>query len=92
MRSQVRVLTYALLQAAVILSASVTLLTLPGVDDISRIAGIVAILFSASSMVSAVFALFKYKAEMERSVMYVSGEGLMVLSVRHATLPPRGSR
>ena len=82
MRSQVRVLTYALLQAAVILSASVTLLTLPGVDDISRIAGIVAILFSASSMVSAVFALFKYKAEMERSVMYVSGEGLMVLSVR----------
>ena len=69
-----------------------TLLTLPGIDDISRIAGIVAILFSASSMVTAVIALFKYKAEMERSVMYVSGEGLMVLSVRRSTLPPRGSR
>ena len=41
----------------------------------------IAILFSASSMVSAVVALFKYKAEVERSIVYVGGEGLMILSV-----------
>ena len=68
-------------QAAVILSASVTLLTLPGIDDIARLAGIIAILFSASSMVSSVVALFKYKAELDRTIVYVGGEGLMVLSV-----------
>lgn len=68
-------------QSAVILSASVTLLSLPGLDDIARLAAMIAILFSASSMVSAVVALFKYKADLERTVVYVGGEGLMVLSV-----------
>lgn len=58
-----------------------TLLALPGLDDISRLAGIFAILFSASSMVSSVVALFKYKADLERTVVYVGGEGLMILSV-----------
>ena len=69
-----------------ILSASVTLLTLPGLDDIARLGGIIAILFSASSMVSAVAALFRYKADVERSVVYVGGEGLMVMSVCTAAL------
>ncbi|KIP01565.1 hypothetical protein PHLGIDRAFT_112939 [Phlebiopsis gigantea 11061_1 CR5-6] len=72
----------ACLVSAVILSASVTLLSLPGLDDIARLAGMIAILFSASSMISAVVALFKYKADMERTVVYVGGEGLMVLSRR----------
>jgi len=72
----------ACLMAAVILSASVTLLTLPGLDDIARLAGMIAILFSASSMVSAVAALFKFKADMERTVVYIGGEGLMVTSRR----------
>jgi len=85
MRSQGPILIIgacACLVAAVILSASVTLLTLPGLDDISRLAGIIAILFSASSMVSSVVALFKYKADLERTVVYVGGEGLMILSRR----------
>jgi hypothetical protein len=60
----------------------VTLLTLPGLDEIARLAGMIAILFSASSMVSSVIALFKYKADMERTIVYVGGEGLMILSVR----------
>lgn len=72
----------ALAQAAVILSASVTLLSLPGLDDIARLAGMIAILFSASSMVSSVVALFRYKADLERTIVYVGGEGLMVHSVR----------
>ena len=71
-----------------ILSASVTLLSLPGLDDVARLAGIVAILLSASSMVSAVIALFKYKADLERTVVYVGGEGLMVMSVSSACTIP----
>jgi hypothetical protein len=70
-----------LLQSAVVLSASVTLLSLPGLDDIARLAGIVAILFSASSMVSTVIALFRYKADLERTIVFIGGEGLMVQSV-----------
>lgn len=77
----------AIEQAAVILSASVTFLSLPGLDDISRLAGLIAILFSASSMISTVVALFRYKADVERTVMYVGGEGLMVVSVRFSPLP-----
>ena len=69
-------------QAAVILSASVTFLSLPQLADIPRLAGLLAIAFSASSMVSAVIALFRYKHELDRTVMYLGGEGLMVLSVR----------
>ena len=33
-------------------------------------------------MVSAVIALFRYKAELDRTVMYLGDEGLMVLSSR----------
>ncbi|KAH9939244.1 uncharacterized protein BXZ73DRAFT_43685, partial [Epithele typhae] len=72
----------ACLVAAVILSASVTFLSLPQLDDIPRLAGLLAIAFSASSMVSAVIALFRYKAELDRTVTYLGGEGLMVLSKR----------
>ncbi|KAI0076911.1 hypothetical protein K474DRAFT_1662296 [Panus rudis PR-1116 ss-1] len=72
----------ACLISAVILSASVTFMTLPGLDDIARVAGLIAILFSASSMVSAVVALFRYKSEFERTVVYVGGEGLVFLQRR----------
>lgn len=64
-----------------ILSASVTFISLPGLDDVARLAGLLAILFSASSMVSTVIALFRYKVDIERTVVYVGGEGLMLLSV-----------
>ncbi|KAI0940341.1 hypothetical protein AcV5_001475 [Taiwanofungus camphoratus] len=72
----------ACLVAAVILSASVTFISLPGLDDVARLAGLLAILFSASSMVSTVIALFRYKVDIERTVVYVGGEGLMLLSRR----------
>ncbi|CCM00472.1 uncharacterized protein FIBRA_02505 [Fibroporia radiculosa] len=70
----------ACLVAAIILSASVTFISLPGVDEISRLAGLLAVVFSAASMVTSVIALFRYKADMGRSVVYVGGEGLMLLS------------
>jgi hypothetical protein len=68
-------------QAAIILSASVTFITLPGIDDISRVAGLLAILLSASSLISAVIALFKYKSDIENPIAYPRGEGLVLLSV-----------
>lgn len=56
-------------------------MTLPGLDDVARLAGLIAILFSASSMVSSVVALFRWKADVERTVVYVGGEGLTLLTV-----------
>ncbi|TFK94846.1 hypothetical protein K466DRAFT_475411 [Polyporus arcularius HHB13444] len=72
----------ACLVAAVILSASVTFLSLPQLDDVPRLAGFLAIAFSASSMVSAVIALLRYKAELDRTIVYLGGEGLMISSSR----------
>lgn len=69
-------------KAAIVLSASVTFLSLPGLDNVSRIAGFVAILFASFSMASTVVALFRYKADLERPVSHIGGEGLMMLSVR----------
>ncbi|TFY80046.1 hypothetical protein EWM64_g3967 [Hericium alpestre] len=75
----------ACLIAAVILSASVTFISLPGLDDFARIAGFVAILFSASSMFSGVIALFRYKADIERT-SYPVTEGMILLSRRSVLL------
>ncbi|KAI9466985.1 hypothetical protein BJY52DRAFT_35421 [Lactarius psammicola] len=77
---------FACLIAAIILSASVTFITLPGMDDVSRIAGFLAILLSASSLVSAVIALFRYKSDIEHPVAYPRGEGLILLSRRSVLL------
>jgi hypothetical protein len=64
------------------LSASVTFISLPGLDDLSRIAGLLAILCSTASMASTVVALFRYKTDVERSGQYyLSGEGLVMLTV-----------
>ena len=75
-------------KAAIVLSASVTLLSLPGLDGLARVAGLVAILFSSFSVVSTVLAIFKYKSDLEKSGVSsssgnvgVGGEGLVVLSV-----------
>ncbi|KAL1940042.1 hypothetical protein VTO73DRAFT_9377 [Trametes versicolor] len=70
----------ACLVAAVIMSASVTFLSLPSLDDVARLTGFLAILFSASSMVSSVLALFRYKTDIDRSVVYIGSEGLTHLS------------
>ena len=37
-------------------------------------------------MISAVIALFRYKADAERAVVYMGGEGLVMLSVSSALL------
>ncbi len=58
-----------------------TFITLPGIDDVSRIAGFLAILLSASSLISAVIALFRYKSDIEHPIAYPRGEGLILLSV-----------
>jgi hypothetical protein len=71
------------------LSASVTFITLPGIDDVSRVAGFLAILLSASSLISAVIALFRYKADIENPIMYPRGEGLVLLSVCALEFCPR---
>jgi hypothetical protein len=67
-------------QAAVILSASVTFMSFPGLDNIARLAGFVAILCSAASMSASVIALFRYKADMERTVWHydMAGSGMML--------------
>jgi hypothetical protein len=77
---------FACLIAAIILSASVSFITLPGIDDISRIAGFLAILLSASSLISAVIALFRYKSDIEHPVAYPRGEGLILLTRRSVLL------
>jgi hypothetical protein len=65
----------------------VTFLSLPDLDNLTRLAGFVAILCSTASMASSVIALFRYKADMERAV-YLGGEGLLTLSVRPDSLLP----
>ncbi|KAI6159934.1 hypothetical protein EDD17DRAFT_869555 [Pisolithus thermaeus] len=50
--------------SAIILSASVTLISFPGLDSIARIGGLVAISCSVLSMVTSFLSIFRYKAEM----------------------------
>ncbi|KAG6901291.1 hypothetical protein C0995_014035 [Termitomyces sp. Mi166 len=71
-----------LFKAAIVLSASVTFLCLPGLDNFARIAGFVTILLSTFSMVSALVALFRWKTEMDNPISHVAGEGLMRLTRR----------
>lgn len=70
------------------LSASVTLLSLPGLDSFARIAGLVAILCASFSIASAGVAVFRFKMDLERPATsgLVGMEGLMVLSVRFSFL------
>ncbi|KAH9981599.1 hypothetical protein BJV74DRAFT_854774 [Russula compacta] len=57
-------------------------ITLPGIDDVSRIPGFLAILLSASSFISAVIALFRYKSDIENPIASPRGEeGPVLLSV-----------
>ncbi|KZT70260.1 hypothetical protein DAEQUDRAFT_667898 [Daedalea quercina L-15889] len=74
------------LLAAVVLSASVMFISLPGLDDACRLAGFVAIALSASSMISAVIALFRYKVEVEHPVVHVGGEGFLLISRRSVVM------
>lgn len=63
------------------LSASVTFLSLPGLDNIARVVGFAAILLASFSMASTLVAIFRYKSDLERTTgAYVGGEGLMIIS------------
>ena len=65
-----------------VLSTSVTFLSLPGLDNIARNAGLVAVLLSTASMSSSVIALFRFKADMERADANLGGEGFIIQPVR----------
>ncbi|KAJ7866089.1 hypothetical protein B0H14DRAFT_3084265 [Mycena olivaceomarginata] len=60
------------LLAAVLLSASITFLSLSGLDHIARVVALVVVLLAAGAMASGLVALFKYKSEL----------GVMVISTR----------
>lgn len=68
-------------KSAIILSASVTLMSFPGLDSVTRIGGLVAITCSVLSMVSSFVSIFRYKSEMARGTG-PSVEGFVMLSVR----------
>jgi hypothetical protein len=70
------ILTFIVKQTAIILSASVTFLALPGLDNAARTAGFVAILASVASLASSVIALFRHQTEVHRLASR-SGEGLI---------------
>jgi len=67
------------LVAAIILSASVTFLALPGLDNIARTAGFVAILGSTASLASSVIAAFRHQTEVQRMTAR-GGEGFVTVS------------
>ena len=63
------------------LSASVTFLSLPGLDSVARTAGMVAVLFAAFTMVATGVAVLRHKTDLERRVPHIGVEGLMIISV-----------
>ncbi|KAF9445219.1 hypothetical protein P691DRAFT_282686 [Macrolepiota fuliginosa MF-IS2] len=69
------------LVAAIVLSASVTFLSLPGLGNLARLAGLIATLFASFSMAATLVAIFRYKADMVRSAPQIS-EGVMWISQR----------
>ncbi|KDR84460.1 hypothetical protein GALMADRAFT_714456 [Galerina marginata CBS 339.88] len=73
------------LVAAIVMSASVTFLSLPGLDAVARTAGMVAVLFAAFTMAATGVAVLRHKADLERPP-HVGVEGLMVVSRRSIAL------
>ena len=69
-------------KAAVVLHASATFLSLPGLDAFSWTTGMVAILFATFSMAATGLALYRHKANLERPISHVGIEGMMVITVR----------
>ncbi|OAX39078.1 hypothetical protein K503DRAFT_690330 [Rhizopogon vinicolor AM-OR11-026] len=72
----------ACLVAAVILSASVTLMTLPGMHGIARTAGLIAIMCSVLSMITSFISIIRYKAELAHGTHTSGSEGFVLLSRR----------
>ncbi|KAF9476779.1 hypothetical protein BDN70DRAFT_949891 [Pholiota conissans] len=74
------------LVAAIVLSASVTFLSLPGLDNVARTAGMVAVVFATFSLVATGVAILRHKTDLERPISLVGIEGLMVISRRTVAL------
>jgi hypothetical protein len=74
-------------KAAIVLSTSVTFLSLPGLDNIARIAGFVAVFFSTASLTSSVIALLRFKSDVDKAMASVGGEGLILAPVRFSMSP-----
>ena len=77
-------------KAAILLSASIAFLSLPGLDGIARVAALVVVLLAACAMASSLVALFRFKAELTEAAQpttaaqlnpAVGREGLMLISV-----------
>ncbi|KAH9482108.1 hypothetical protein JR316_0004203 [Psilocybe cubensis] len=73
------------LVAAIVLSASVTFLSLPGLDSWARTAGMVAVLFATFTMVATAVAVLRHKADLERPPS-VGIEGFMIISRRSVAI------
>ncbi|KAG1743656.1 uncharacterized protein EDB91DRAFT_220431 [Suillus paluster] len=76
----------ACLVAAVILSASVTLMTLPGLNGIARIAGLVAIMCSVLSMTTSFISIMRHKTELTHGTPASGSEGFVLLTRRSVLL------
>ncbi|KJA17727.1 hypothetical protein HYPSUDRAFT_146154 [Hypholoma sublateritium FD-334 SS-4] len=74
------------LVAAIVLSASVTFLSLPGLDNVARTSGMVAVVFASFSLVSTAVAILRHKTDLGRPIPHVGIEGLMVISRRTVAL------
>jgi hypothetical protein len=66
------------LQAAIVLSTSVTFLGLPGLDSYARIAGFLGIFLSTASLTSSIMVLFRLKSDASRASTNISGEGFVI--------------
>ncbi|OJA16203.1 hypothetical protein AZE42_00066 [Rhizopogon vesiculosus] len=77
--------------AAVILSASVTLMliTLPGMNGIARTAGLIAIMCSVLSMITSFISIIPYKAELAHGTPTSGSEGFVLFSVHLSLLALR---
>ncbi|TFK46997.1 hypothetical protein OE88DRAFT_1637432 [Heliocybe sulcata] len=77
----------ACLLAAILLSASVTFLSFPGLDDVARVSGLLTVLCATASMVSWVISMLRYNnTEFERTVRFVGQEGMLVISKRSVVM------
>ena len=68
------------------LSASVIFLSLPGLDNLARIASFVAILCASFSIMFTAVNVFRFKADLERPAASVGVNDLKLLSVRSLLL------
>ena len=68
-------------KAALVLSASVTFLSLPGLDGLTRTASMVAGLFAAFAVAATGVAVLRHKADLERPISHVGVEGIAGISV-----------